>query len=618
MELLTIVKIGGHIINQSDLLEQFLNEFSALPQPKILVHGGGEKASNLAKQLGIEVKMHKGKRITDEATLKIITMVYGGLINNQLTAKLHSLGHKTLGISGADLGIIKAKKRAISNIDYGYAGDIILIDSVQIQQLLQQGVTPIFAPLTSDEKGQLLNTNADTIAATIASAMQTHYEVKLHYCFEHKGVLSNIDAPDRVIPELSFDDFVSLQDKGVIKKGMLPKLENGFSALNTGVKEVTICHFSTIGVGTKLVHQLDASPKFSFTNQPLSNIAEKILQQLIKIPSISRKEAQTARFLSDCIHQLTGEYPHQKHHNLWIKNKHFNPDLPSILLCSHHDTVSPVKSWSKNPYIPQIEGDKLYGLGSNDAGAALVSLLATFLYYNKASNLPYNLIFAAVAEEEISGQKGIASILEELGTIDLAIIGEPTQMKVAIAEKGLMVLEGLAQGQSGHAARKEGINAISIAQADIAHLESLELDRISPILGAVNIAVTQINAGYQHNIIPDSCHFVVDVRTNECYSNIELFELLQKQLKSTLTAKSFRLAPSSISLEHPIVKKAQQIGLKTFGSATLSDQALIPFSSIKIGPGDSKRSHTADEYILLSELKTGIQIYINLLNKLTL
>ncbi|WP_407655344.1 M20 family metallo-hydrolase [Aureispira anguillae] len=347
-------------------------------------------------------------------------------------------------------------------------------------------------------------------------------------------------------------------------------------------------------------------------------MAESILRQLIRIPSLSRKEAQTAHFLSDCIHQLTGVVPQQKHHNLWIKNKHFNPDLPSILLCSHHDTVKPVKGWSKNPYLDQLEGDRLYGLGSNDAGASLVCLLATFYYYYNTPKLPYNLIFAAVAEEEISGANGISAILEELGTIDLAIIGEPTQMQLAIAEKGLMVLEGIAEGKSGHAARKEGINAISIAQADIACLESLALDRVSTTLGAVNIAVTQIQAGYQHNIIPDSCHFVVDVRTNECYSNTELFELLQKQLKSKLIAKSFRLGPSSISLEHPIVKKAQQIGLATFGSATLSDQALISFPSVKIGPGDSKRSHTADEYILLSELKTGIQTYINLLNKLTL
>lgn len=618
MKTLNIVKIGGQVIQNASLLKQFLKEFARLDAPKILVHGGGQQASNLAQKLGIEVKMHQGRRITDQATLDIVTMVYGGLINNQITAQLQQLGAKALGVSGADLGVITAQKRAASAIDYGYVGDIQQIDASLIVQLIQQNITLVFAPLTSTVQGQLLNTNADTIAAQLAIALQGYYQVKLHYCFEQKGVLSNLDDPDTIIPTISPQQLCLLEDLGVVHKGMIPKLNNGFSALDAGVQMVTIGPFNKIGTGTQLVSNHQDAPSIVLPEQPLAQIAQTLLKQLIKIASPSKFEGQTANLLANSIHQLTGLAPFRKHHNVWAKNKFFDPALPTVLLCSHHDTVAPVKGWSQNPYQAQIEGNYLYGLGSNDAGGALVSLLATFYHYYPQKNLPYNLVFAAVAEEEISGPKGIQSILEELGSIDLAIIGEPTQMQLAVAEKGLMVVDATAQGKSGHAARKEGINAIEIAQQDIALLNSMKLERVSPLLGAVHIAVTQIKAGYQHNIVPDSCDFVIDIRSNECYSNEELFAILQTKLQSKIKARSFHLSSSGISSTHPIVTQATALGLTTFGSSTLSDQALLPFPSVKIGPGDSRRSHTADEYILLSEIEEGIQLYINLLNHLKL
>jgi acetylornithine deacetylase len=252
-------------------------------------------------------------------------------------------------------------------------------------------------------------------------------------------------------------------------------------------------------------------------------------------------------------------------------------------------------------------------LGSNDAGGPLVSLLATFVHFYERSDLPVNLIMAATAEEEISGANGIAALLPELGQIDFAIVGEPTQMRMAIAEKGLMVIDGEARGLAGHAAREEGVNAIYIALEDIQLIRNLELERVSALLGKVKMSVTQIEAGKQHNVVPDSCRFVIDVRTNECYRNEEVFDLLQSKVQSELKARSFRLNSSGIALEHPLVQSGLQLGLPYFGSPTLSDQALMPFPSLKIGPGDSARSHTADEYIRLSEIRAGIALYSQLI-----
>jgi acetylornithine deacetylase len=284
------------------------------------------------------------------------------------------------------------------------------------------------------------------------------------------------------------------------------------------------------------------------------------------------------------------------------------------LLNSHHDTVKPAASWTNPPFTPLQNNGKLFGLGSNDAGGSLVSLLHTFLLVNKVKNRNYNLIFAVTAEEEISGSNGIVITLPELGKIDLAIVGEPTQMQMAVAEKGLMVIDASAKGVAGHAARNEGINAIYIALQDIEWLRNYQFPKKSETLGEINISVTQINAGTQHNVVPDTCTFVIDVRTHEQYTNQEVFDVLQQHTQAHLKARSFRLNASGISLDHPIVKRGQKLGMNYYGSPTLSDQALMHgFPTLKIGPGDSARSHTADEFIYIDEIKQGIHQYIALL-----
>ena len=319
--------------------------------------------------------------------------------------------------------------------------------------------------------------------------------------------------------------------------------------------------------------------------------AIQLLQQLIATPSFSREEEQTAAILSTFL--TNKNIPLQrKGHNIWAKNKHWSSEKPVYLLNSHHDTVKPVKGWQRDPFSPDIENGKLYGLGSNDAGGSLVSLLATFIhFYDK--ELPFNLIFAASAEEEISGKSGIESLLPELNHIDAGIIGEPTQMHLAIAEKGLMVIDGEAKGQSGHAARNEGINALYIALEDIDILRNFEFEKSSELLEKVKISVTQIEAGTQHNVVPDSCKFVIDVRTNEAYSNEEVFKILQTRVQSELKARSFRLNSSRIEKTHPFVQSGLHLGRTCYGSPTLSDQALMRFPTLKMGCGKSARSHTA-------------------------
>lgn len=339
-----------------------------------------------------------------------------------------------------------------------------------------------------------------------------------------------------------------------------------------------------------------------------------LLQQFISTPSFSREEQDVADRMQHFLQQK-GCTPNRKGNNIWVYNQYFSTAKPTLLLNSHIDTVKPVKAWQRNPFEATIKGDKLYGLGSNDAGGALMSLLATFLHFYDQPDLPYNLVFAATAEEEISGKNGIASILSELGKIEVAIVGEPTQMRLAIAEKGLVVMDGVATGKAGHAARKEGENAIYKALTDIQQLQEFTFPKISDLLGPVKVSVTQINAGYQHNVVPDECRFVVDVRTNEHYTNPEIVEMLQAQVRSKLSPRSLRLNSSGIAPDHPLIKAGQTLNMDCFGSPTLSDQALLPFPSIKIGPGKSARSHTADEFIYLSEIQQGIFKYIQLLKK---
>ncbi|WP_185865763.1 M20 family metallo-hydrolase [Blattabacterium cuenoti] len=348
--------------------------------------------------------------------------------------------------------------------------------------------------------------------------------------------------------------------------------------------------------------------------QVLKKEAIELLIQLINTPSISKQENKVSFLIEDYL-QKYGFHVKRKYNNIWTENTNYlkKENRRTILLNSHHDTVHPGKIWKTDPFSAIRKEDKLIGLGSNDAGASVVSLISTFIYLSNLSELPYKLILSITAEEEISGPLGVRAILPELGCIDLGIVGEPTQMQVAIAEKGLMVLDFMAEGKTGHSARDIGINAIYVATKDIENLRNLSFYRKSELLGFTTLNVTQIQGGIQHNVIPDFCYFVVDIRTNELYKNEELIEIIQKRIHSKMKPRFSHLNSSFINPMHPIVLKAQKIGRKTYGSPTLSDQSIMPFSTIKMGVGDSVRSHTPNEYILISEIMEGIDIYICLL-----
>lgn len=334
-----------------------------------------------------------------------------------------------------------------------------------------------------------------------------------------------------------------------------------------------------------------------------------LLKQLIETPSFSRQEAATADLIDGFLQDF-GVETIRKFNNVWCQSKHYDATKPTVLLNSHHDTVKPVKGWQRNPFLASVEEGKLYGLGSNDAGASLVSLMATFLHFYN-TDLPFNLILAASAEEEISGRNGIAAIRGDLGKIAGGIVGEPTQMRMAIAEKGLMVVDGIAHGKAGHAAREEGVNALYIALEDIDFIRQYEFAEVSELLGKTKMSVTQIEAGTQHNVVPDMCKFVIDIRTTEKHTNQGVFEFLQNNTQSELKARSFRLNSSGIELSHPLVKSGLSLGLEYFGSSTLSDQALMDFPTVKMGVGESKRSHTADEFIYIKEIEDGIDTYVD-------
>jgi len=341
----------------------------------------------------------------------------------------------------------------------------------------------------------------------------------------------------------------------------------------------------------------------------------ELLKAMVGIPSLSREEKTVSDYLEGKLVSW-GLKVNRSRNNIWVHNRCWTEGKPVILFNSHVDTVRSGKGWTYDPFNATVEGDRLTGLGSNDAGASVVALLGAFRYFDSIGELPFNLIYCASAEEEISGENGVASVLDQLGKIDLAIVGEPTQMHIAIAEKGLIVLDCEAKGRAGHAARNEGDNAIYKAIKDIQTLESYHFPLESPLLGPVKMTVTQIEAGNQHNVVPDSCRFVVDVRTNEFYSNDEVFHKIEEMIGSHVKPRSFRLNSSGISQDHPLVKRGMAMGLDTYGSPTTSDQAVIPYPSIKMGPGDSARSHTANEYILLSEIRGGIETYIKLLDGL--
>lgn len=346
----------------------------------------------------------------------------------------------------------------------------------------------------------------------------------------------------------------------------------------------------------------------------ISMEAIELLKSLIAIPALSREETSAADFLQHHIEAM-GMETGRKGNNVWCFSPMFTTSKPTILLNSHIDTVKPVNGWKKDPFTPVEVNGKLYGLGSNDAGASVVSLLYVFLELCRTEQA-YNLIYLASCEEEVSGKGGIESVLPEFPPISLAIVGEPTEMHPAIAEKGLMVLDVTAFGKAGHAARDEGENAIYKSIKDMEWFRGYRFEKESPLLGAVKMSVTQISAGTQHNVVPDRCSFVVDIRSNEMYSNKELFDIISNHISSEAKARSFRLNSSHISGQHPFVRKAIKLGRVPFGSPTLSDQALMPFPSVKIGPGCSSRSHTADEYIMMKEIAEAIEIYIKILNGL--
>ena len=347
----------------------------------------------------------------------------------------------------------------------------------------------------------------------------------------------------------------------------------------------------------------------------MNNLKEEalnLLKSLIETPSISREEEQTAHILSIYL-TANNIFFERSDNNIWAKNKHFDPSLPSILLNSHHDTVKPNQGYTRDPFKAIVEDGKLYGLGSNDAGGCLVSLMATFVYFYE-KKLPYNLILAATAEEEISGRNGIESLLPQLPVMDLAIVGEPTLLQMAVAEKGLVVIDALIKGKAGHAARNEGINAIYLAMDDLLVIRDYDFQKTSDYLGKNKVTVTIIQAGSQHNVVPDTCTYTLDVRVTDAYTLEEALNELKHQVKAELTPRSLRLNSSRIDPTHKIIELAERMGITQYGSPTLSDQALIPYPSIKMGPGDSARSHTPDEFIYVHEVFEGIEAYINLLN----
>jgi len=348
----------------------------------------------------------------------------------------------------------------------------------------------------------------------------------------------------------------------------------------------------------------------------LQNEAIDLLKQLIATPSFSKEEDNSSALIKNFLekHSIKTE---QHLYNIWARNKYFDTNKPTILLNSHHDTVKPNKGYSLDPFAPIEKNGKLFGLGSNDAGGSLVSLIATFLCYYEKENLQYNIILAATAEEEISGHNGIEALLPQLGKIDCAIVGEPTQMQMAVAEKGLMVLDCTANGRAGHAAREEGDNAVYKAIKDIEWFNSFKFDKVSDLLGPVKMSVTVIETDNKaHNVVPAQCRFVVDCRVNELYTFEEILETIRSNMQSEIKPRSTRLRSSAIALDHPLVNAGLKMGRSYYGSPTTSDKALMAFPSLKIGPGDSARSHTADEYIYIDEIKQGIDLYIQLLNQL--
>jgi acetylornithine deacetylase len=355
-------------------------------------------------------------------------------------------------------------------------------------------------------------------------------------------------------------------------------------------------------------------PKSVYSKEELLNNALDLLKKLIEIPSFSKEEFNTSVQIENFFkeHKIPAN---RFKNNIWAVNKNFDDLKPSILLNTHHDTVKPNKTYTLDPFLPVEKDGKIFGLGSNDAGASLVSMAQVFLHFYDKENLKYNIMIALTAEEEISGFGGIEALFPQLPHVEFAIVGEPTQMNLAIAEKGLLVIDGEMRGTSSHAAHPNDDNAIVKCMEDLQRILTFRFPKVSGYLGEVKVTLSGIQAGVQHNVVPESCYFTLDVRVTDEYSNKEVFEIIQSQMKSALTARSFRLNSSKIETEHPFVQAGLEIGRITYGSPTSSDQAIIPCTSVKIGPGDSTRSHTADEYVYVKEIEEGIDIYIQILEK---
>lgn len=350
--------------------------------------------------------------------------------------------------------------------------------------------------------------------------------------------------------------------------------------------------------------------------QTLYSSAVALLKQLIRTSSFSKEEDQTAAHIKNHLSQF-GIITEQLGNNIIAKNKFFDPAKPTVLLNSHHDTVKPNPNYTLDPFDPIDKDGKLFGLGSNDAGGCLVSLIATFIHFYEAPSLPYNVMLVASAEEEISGYNGIEAVVKELPPIDFAIVGEPTLMQMAVAERGLMVLDAAAHGKAGHAARNEGENAIGKAIKDIEWFHTYQFDKVSPLLGPNKMSVTVIETENKaHNVVPAICKYVVDVRVNELYTFDEVIAVIEQHVQSEIKPRSTRLKSTSIATDHPIIQAGLAMGKTMYGSPTTSDKALMPFPALKMGPGDSARSHSADEFIYLEEIEKGIKDYIEILKRI--
>lgn len=645
-ERLFIIKIGGNIIDDEEKLSSFLNDFSRIDGKKILVHGGGKLATRIAEQLKIPQQIINGRRITDAETLKIVTMVYAGYINKNIVAQLQANNCNALGLTGADGDSVFAHRRVHPVMDYGFAGDIDGINPLLLNNLIEQNITIVFSPITHNKKGQLLNTNADTIAQELAKGLGNLYDVELIYLFEKTGVLQDADDDTTVIRRIDKRSYQKLKKEEKIFAGMIPKLDNAFAALDSGVKKVSIGKAEELlqvlggGAGTvieggtpsnslpkgesfeeasisKPVFPIKDFLELSPLGRDLEGAAAAIslLKELISTPSFSKEEAQTAGIIMRFLEER-GLQPQRAGNNIFMLNEHYDSEKLTILLNSHHDTVKPNAGYTLDPFSPVERDGKLFGLGSNDAGGCLVSLIAAFIHFYNRKDLKYNLALAATAEEEISGSEGIEEALKHLPVINCAIVGEPTRMQLAIAEKGLLVLDCISSGKAGHAARNEGENAIHNAMTDIEWFRSFHFPKVSELLGPVKMSVTAIEtANKTHNIVPSECRFVADIRVNELYTLEEVLEIIKNNVKSKVTPRSRRIRSTSIALDHPLVLAGLELGRTCFGSPTTSDKALMPFPALKMGPGDSARSHMADEYIYIDEIKEGIQLYIQLLER---